>query len=538
MKRKIIVLIISLCILPNVYAQTGKVLNQFNTPGKNPTGITYDGENLWIADRTTDKIYCVNSQNGKVLRSIESPAYWPMGLAWDGKYLWNADFRGRTDKSEDLDGIIYKIDPIDGTILKTLVAPSKSPKGLAWDGKYLWLVDDNINKVIQFNPNDGTTIKSFPSPATSPKGITYDGKYLWISDDEKGEIYMVDPNSGLVIIIFNSPSRYVHGLTNNDNKLWVVDYQDNKVFELLIKDKTTFIRTDKSTHRVDYTHSTTCFGPGKIQKLDVHIALPENRDNQEIIGEIKYNIKPTEIVTDQWGQKTAHFSFKNIKPGEKINIIVTTTANFYNVRYFLYPENMGTLDQIPQDIKDLYLQDDEKYQINSPIIRNIVSSIIGNEKNPYWIIRKLHQYLIGHLHYVMDGFWDTAPTVIKNGHASCSEYSFAYIALCRAAGIPARYVGSIWRQKDTYMDDIYHRWVEVYLPGYGWVPTDPTHGDRNLPRDQAYPIGLTRNTALITTQSGGGSETMEWNYNSNVFYVTDPKTNLNITHFGDWSIVK
>ena len=538
MKNFITTALILLTFTSSVLPQTGAVIQEFDTQGNYPTGICFDGENIWQADRETDKIYCIDPNTGTLIRSIESPAYWPMGLAWDGEYLWNADYRGRTDKSEDRDGMIFKIDPKDGTILKTLQAPSSSPKGLTYDGTYLWLVDDRTDKVIQFNPEDGTTISSFKSPAKDPKGITYDGKYLWISDRGTDEIYMVDPKTGFVIIIMDAPANYVHGITVDDDKLWAVDHEDDKIYQLKIKDDVKFIRKDKELHKITFNHHTTCYGPGKIKTLNVNIALAENRDNQELLKEINYNIKPTRIVTDKWGQKTALFQFKDIKQGEKISIQATTIVETYNVRYFLYPENMGSLTDIPNDIKEKYLQDDEKYQIESDVIQNTIKKVVGDEENPYWIMRKLHQYLIGHLHYNMDGAWDTAPTVITNGHGSCSEYTFVFISLCRAAGLPARYVGSTWDRKElAYMDDVYHRWVEVYLPNYGWIPTDPTHGDRELPRDQAFPIGLVRNSALITTQSGGGSSTMEWTYNSNENYTTEPKTNLNITHYADWDRV-
>ncbi len=518
-----------------INAQTGKIIKEFKTQGSHPTGLCFDGKNLWQADRETDKIYCINAETGKLIKTIESPAYWAVGLAWDGKYLWNADFRGRTDKAEDRDGMIFKIDPNTGNILKTLRAPSRSPQGLTYDGKYLWLVDDIADKVIQFSAEDGATISSFKSPAKSPQGITFDGKYLWISDRQTNEIYMVDPKTGYVIIIMDAPGNYVRGLAVKDQKLWAVDYEDDKIYQLKIKDKVKFARKNKELHKVHYNHETSCYGPGKILTLNVHIAVPENRDNQTLIKETEYNIKPSKFVTDKWGQKTALFQFKNIKPGEKISIKATTLFESYDVRYFLYPENMGKLSEIPNDIKAKYLQDDEKYQINSEVIQNTVKKVVGNEKNPYWIMRKLQQYLIGHLHYLMDGAWDMAPTVITNGHGSCSEYSFVFISLCRAAGLPARYVGSTWIKRDlASMDEVYHRWVEVYLPNYGWIPIDPTHSDRELPRDQAFPIGLVRNEALITTQSGGGSSTMKWTYNSSENYTTEPKTNLNINHFADW----
>jgi len=538
MKNLITIILAILTVCSSAFAFSGEVIKSFETPQDLPTGLCYDGKNLWLADRGSDKIYCLNPVTGKVIRQIESPAYWPMGLAWDGEYLWNADYRGRTDKSEDLDGMIFKINPKDGTLLKTLQAPSKSPKGLTWDGKYLWCVDNKSDKVIQFSQVDGTTIKSFPSPSKDPKGITFDGKYLWISDRETDEIYMVDPKTGFVIIIMDAPGNYVHGLAINENKLWCVDHEDDKIYQLKIKDSEKFTRKDKQLHKVTFNHNVTCYGPGKIKTLDVNVALPEDRDNQTMLEELSYNIKPNKILTDKWGLKTAWFNFKDIKPGEKTEIQVTSIFETYNVRYFIYPENVGSLKDIPDEIKEKYLSDDEKYQINNKVIQETVKQVVGNEKNPYWILRNIHQYLIGHLHYIMDGAWDTAPTVITNGHGSCSEYSFTFIALCKAARLPTRYVGSTWDRKElAYMDDVYHRWVEVYLPNYGWVPTDPTHGDRTSPRDQAFPIGLVRNSALITTQSGGGSSTMEWTYNSNENYTTDPKTNLNITHYADWDKV-
>lgn len=520
------------------FAQTGRILNQFATPGDFPTGLCYDGKYLLQADRQTDLIYCTDPTDGKIVRSIESPAYWPSGLAFDGQYLWCADFRGRTDGAESRDGLVFKIDPSDGTILKTLRTPSSSPVGLTWDGEYLWMVDDVKDMVIQFNPSDGSTVNSFKAPSKSPRGISFDGKYLWIGDNGTDEIYMVEPEHGYVIIIMNAPGSCVHGIAVNGESLWAADYNDNKIYELKIKDKTQYVRTDKTSRKVSFHHSFNCYGPGIIKSSEVYIALPENRANQDI-KKIEYNIKPDSYETDQWGQKCAVFKSNNIMPGEKREVVVTTTADTYNVRYFIYPEYVGTLADIPQDIKAFYLADDVKYQINSDIIQKTKDDVLAGETNPYWILRKLHQFLIAHLYYYMDGAWDTAPTVIRNGHASCSEYSFVFIALCRAAGLPARYVGSTWcRENNSYMDEVYHRWVEVYIPGYGWIPTDPTHGDRELPRDQAFPIGLVRNAALITTQSGGGSNLLEWTYNCNESYITEPKTNLDIMQYADWEILK
>ena len=64
--------------------------------------------------------------------------------------------------------------------------------------------------------------------------------------------------------------------------------------------------------------------------------------------------------------------------------------------------------------------------------------------------------------------------VLKRMEGDCSEHTALFVALCRAAGIPARQVVGI-----GYSDEIkafgYHAWAEVYVGR--WVAMDPTWGE-------------------------------------------------------------
>lgn len=517
----------------------GEVIRSLATPGEYPTGLTFDDRHLWVADRYLDRLFCLDPATGEVTGSIPSPGYWPVGLAWDGACLWNVDLQGGLPVSENYEARVYKIDPVTGNILHTVQSPAGITGGLTWDGAYLWCTDSGAEEIIQFSPEDGTTIRAFPSPAADPRGITWDGMYLWVSDRITNEIYMMDPVTGSVLLITDAPGAFAMDMCHDGISLWVVDDQDNKIYELKARDEEKFIRYNERHSRVTYRHFTTNFGPGRILTSDVHLAVPENRDNQDIIGEIQYSPEPGGYVTDRWGQRTALFHMENIHAGERIEVKMVTEVKTYAVRYFIFPEHVGGITDIPADIAEKYLEDNEKYQIHHPVIQQALKEAVIVPANVYWTVRQIYHYIHAHMYYEMTGGWNTAPTVLSRGNGSCSEYTFVFISMCRAAGVPARYVGSVVvRGDDTCMDDIFHRWVEVYLPGYGWIPVDPSGGDSDSPRNQALGIGNLSNRFLITTQSGGGSETMEWTYNSNEFPTTEPKTHVATEHFGDWEKVK
>jgi len=92
--------------------------------------------------------------------------------------------------------------------------------------------------------------------------------------------------------------------------------------------------------------------------------------------------------------------------------------------------------------------------------------------------------LTGHLH----AFFTYRPDVteidtpiadfVRSGVGVCQDYTHAMLALCRMLGIPSRYVSGYLETSPgrNLGSDASHAWVEVYLPGSGWVGFDPTNG--------------------------------------------------------------
>lgn len=72
------------------------------------------------------------------------------------------------------------------------------------------------------------------------------------------------------------------------------------------------------------------------------------------------------------------------------------------------------------------------------------------------------------------GRGDVCSLLLKPG-GKCTDISSFYIALCRAAGVPAREVFSIrlGKKAEENITTYQHCWAEFFLPGYGWVTVDP-----------------------------------------------------------------
>jgi transglutaminase-like putative cysteine protease len=75
--------------------------------------------------------------------------------------------------------------------------------------------------------------------------------------------------------------------------------------------------------------------------------------------------------------------------------------------------------------------------------------------------------------------------VMKGGAGVCQDFAHLAVALCRAIGLPARYVsGYLFSADDATAERTdkpvvnvqTHAWIEVAVPDVGWFPLDPTNG--------------------------------------------------------------
>ena len=109
------------------------------------------------------------------------------------------------------------------------------------------------------------------------------------------------------------------------------------------------------------------------------------------------------------------------------------------------------------------------------MITDVVGSIVGREKNPYFKVQKLYEYLLRRLDYVESPQSQTVLESLDARKADAYDYAVLFTAMARNAGVPSRPVAGflVYGNKQT----VNHWWSEFYINGMGWIPVDPAMGD-------------------------------------------------------------
>ena len=127
----------------------------------------------------------------------------------------------------------------------------------------------------------------------------------------------------------------------------------------------------------------------------------------------------------------------------------------------------------------VFLEAEPLLESNSPEVRSLAIRIRGSESSPRVVAERINRWVYDSLRKEITVGVPSALATLRSRVGDCNEHTQLYVALARAAGIPARVAAGL-----AYLDGkfYYHAWPEVWLER--WVAVDPTFGQ--FPADASH----------------------------------------------------
>lgn len=222
------------------------------------------------------------------------------------------------------------------------------------------------------------------------------------------------------------------------------------------------------------TFQTSLNAPADAKNVKLWIPYPISDKNQDITAVSVYgNYSGMGVYREPKGGASALYAEWNA-PAKDRTLTYTFTIKRKEVVTKNFPKKELPLssEELRQYLDNSHLGDSEKR------VKDIAAEIT---KGKMTILEKSHAVY----DWVVDNMRRN-PNVkgcglceierlLTEKAGKCADIHSVYVALCRAAGVPAREVYGIRMPKDKEGDitKFQHCWAEFYLPGYGWVVVDP-----------------------------------------------------------------
>jgi hypothetical protein len=205
-----------------------------------------------------------------------------------------------------------------------------------------------------------------------------------------------------------------------------------------------------------------------VYSIKTEIALPPDTPFQTVIYQALDPV-PVAINLDGDGNWLAEYL---LSPKQDLHILATGSAQI----------NLKPGQNFPGfslDDPDLYLQSQQYWEVDNPNIQKIADELKTASK--------IYQYVVDNLIYDYGRLSETstrfgaANALANQDSAMCMEFTDLFIAIARAAGIPARAVNGYAYTTNSSLrplslkQDILHAWPEYYdYQKQLWIPIDPT----------------------------------------------------------------
>ncbi|UIJ68390.1 DUF3488 and transglutaminase-like domain-containing protein [Bacillus cereus] len=326
-------------------------------------------------------------------------------------------------------------------------------------------------------PNPMDFLKFNTSEASKEQKVSTIGYGL--DDSRLGGPFKADPT---IVFTARTQNKHYWRVETKDfytGKGWGISENPKKIS---FKNKNDVVSWYEQNTKTETTEATIT-----MQKSYPHLTYPAGLVSVEASSDVSYSVDPfsEKIYTmNEDSSTTLHsykvtyeipeFSIENLK-AVKTNEGQETNP-YFMTKYTQLPESL------PQRVKDLAVNltndKDNRYDKVLAIEDYFTDNSFTYESTNVLFPAKSQDYVDQFL-------FDT-----KSGY--CNNFSTSMIVLLRSAGIPARWVKGYTEGTldntlasaegaDVYTitNDNAHSWVEVYFPGYGWIPFEPTKGFTN-----------------------------------------------------------
>lgn len=489
-------------------AKAVELLHKVPLPCSHPTSIALHADGVWVADLEGRELILTDPATGAVLRRIPAVVRRPHTISWDGRYLWECDEEtSRLFKRSVDNGETYLYGTPPGVNIPYL--------GMTCRNGALWIlspdqpdftVHNNHVTVIEFPRH--IQAETFEAPTYACRGLCHDGTNLWTLDTEAREVFAVDPDRGTIFTSYVLPDvEQPSSLVITEDRIHTMDLKSNCLHSYRLDRSVRYTTSGGRRSRVQIVNTFRNHGPGTVKRMEFYQALPADYRHQRLSAPVRCTPAPDERVEAQWdegvGVVAAHV-LRDLEPGREEAIVVGLDVETVNLKFHLYPDRTGSLAELPGDIRRNYLFEEMLggdpeltetvrraqilFQSGAKEIRDRVDAILEGETNAFWVARKIFNWVVDSVQYVLPYTSLSSRRILKQGKGSCGNHATVYIALCQAAGLPARSVigFGLWKD-DSRLGYLDHEIPEVYLPGYGWVPAD-TSRFMSLPVYGTHPL--------------------------------------------------
>jgi sugar lactone lactonase YvrE len=201
----------------------GKVIRRFNTDTVRPSGITFDGEALWIGSTFSYENVRCNAMTGEVIERHPTPGSMTYSMAGDPPQR-RSPLAG-TPMQQQRPAVAGQGQP---QLLRLTQVPStrlQGAHGQEWrDGK-LWTTSTSARSIYRIDPKTWVVEKRLHAPGPRPHGLAWEGRYLWHGDADHKAFFKFDTDTGDILekIQLADDDPLPHGLTIWEGTLWYCD---------------------------------------------------------------------------------------------------------------------------------------------------------------------------------------------------------------------------------------------------------------------------------------------------------------------------